>query len=271
MGSAGAKAMAVVRGRGRDLPPFRRPVRVGQLRAPVAVAQAQNGGLHMLTHRRCAVGLQSGRYLHARSSDLPPEWAEPGTGRSRSDHAQRLTARAPSPKATITRWCSATNGAAIGDVARWGKAAPGFWRSASGGGSLEQLMLLRPTLANYDIRFATTEPAVAGAARHCDGRKPARLQPEQAVASALCAMAALWVVVKLRPQVIPFDRRRTGAFFCILAGRLIGRVTLWIDSVANGEELSMCGKLSRRFAHECWTQWEHLAEGDTPALFRAVL
>lgn len=32
---------------------------------------------------------------------------------------------------------------------------------ASGGGHWEQLILLRPTLARYDIRFATTEPAVA--------------------------------------------------------------------------------------------------------------
>lgn len=32
---------------------------------------------------------------------------------------------------------------------------------ASGGGHWEQLMLLRPTLAQYDVRFATTEPAVA--------------------------------------------------------------------------------------------------------------
>lgn len=66
----------------------------------------------------------------------------------------------------------------------------------------------------------------------------------------------------------------TGAapgFFCILAGRLIGARTLWIDSVANGEELSMCGKLFRRFAHECCTQWEHLAGDTRPRYFGAVL
>lgn len=32
---------------------------------------------------------------------------------------------------------------------------------ASGGGHWEQLMLLRPTLARYDVRFATTDPGVA--------------------------------------------------------------------------------------------------------------
>ena len=51
----------------------------------------------------------------------------------------------------------------------------------------------------------------------------------------------------------------------------IGARTLWIDSVANGEELSMCGKLSKRFAHQCWTQWEHLAGPDRPRYHGAVL
>lgn len=141
---------------------------------------------------------------------------------------------------------------------------------ASGGGHWEQLMLLRPTLAQYDIRFATTEPAVA--AQHgiiavdslpdCNQNKPLQ--------SALCALVAFRIVLRHRPQVILSTGAAPG-FFCILAGRLIGARTLWIDSVANGEELSMCGKLSKRFAHECWTQWEHLAQGDRPRYFGSVL
>lgn len=142
--------------------------------------------------------------------------------------------------------------------------------AASGGGHWEQLMLLLPTLSQYDIRFATTEPAVA--AQHgiagidslpnCNQNKP--------VQSVLCAVKALWIVLKHRPEVILSTGAAPG-FFCILAGRLIGARTLWIDSVANGEELSMCGKLSKRFAHQCWTQWEHLAGPDRPSYHGAVL
>lgn len=142
--------------------------------------------------------------------------------------------------------------------------------AASGGGHWEQLMLLRPTLAQYDIRFATTEPAVAvqhgiaGAERlpDCNQNMPFR--------SVLCALAALRVVLRHRPRIVISTGAAPG-FFCILAGRLIGARTLWIDSVANGEELSMCGKLSKRFAHECWTQWEHLAGPDRPRYHGAVL
>lgn len=141
---------------------------------------------------------------------------------------------------------------------------------ASGGGHWEQLMLLRPTLAMYDVRYATTEPAVA--AQHgitgaqslpdCNQNKPLQ--------SLLCAFVALWTVLKHRPQVVLSTGAAPG-FFCILAGRLIGARTLWIDSVANGEQLSMCGRLSKTFAHECWTQWEHLAADSRPRYFGAVL
>lgn len=141
---------------------------------------------------------------------------------------------------------------------------------ASGGGHWEQLMLLRPTLAQYDMHYATTEPAVAqqhgiGGAHSlpdCNQNRPIR--------SALCALAALWIVLKLRPRVVLSTGAAPG-FFCILAGRLIGARTLWIDSVANGEQLSMCGRLSQTFAHECWTQWEHLAAGTSPRYYGSVL
>jgi UDP-N-acetylglucosamine:LPS N-acetylglucosamine transferase len=141
---------------------------------------------------------------------------------------------------------------------------------ASGGGHWEQLMLLRPTLARYDVRFATTDPSmaaqhgVAQAARlpDCNQHRPFR--------AALCAVVALFVVLRHRPRVVVSTGAAPG-FFCILAGRLIGARTLWIDSVANGQQLSMCGRLSLRFAHECWTQWEQLAEGPRPRYCGTVL
>lgn len=141
---------------------------------------------------------------------------------------------------------------------------------ASGGGHWEQLMLLRPTLARYDVRFATTEPAVAVQHGIANAERLPDCNQNKPLHSALCALAAMRIVLKHRPQVILSTGAAPG-FFCILAGRLIGARTLWIDSVANGEELSMCGKLSKRFAHECWTQWEHLAGTDRPRYHGAVL
>ncbi|AWW72894.1 glucuronosyltransferase [Erythrobacter sp. KY5] len=142
--------------------------------------------------------------------------------------------------------------------------------AASGGGHWEQLMLLRDCLEAYDLRFATTDPAVAkqhgietvDTLPDCNQNKPLQ--------SLLCAFRALLIVLKHRPQVVLSTGAAPG-YFCLLAGRLLGARTLWIDSVANAEQLSMCGKLSRRTAHECITQWEHLADGSAVKYRGAVL
>ncbi|MGY6551132.1 MAG: glucuronosyltransferase [Erythrobacter sp.] len=131
-------------------------------------------------------------------------------------------------------------------------------------------MLLAPTLHQFAVRFVTTEPELplqrgmkdAGILPDCNQNQPLR--------SAWCALVAFWIVVRFRPHVVISTGAAPG-FFCILAGRMIGAKTLWIDSVANAEELSMCGKLSQRFAHQCWTQWEHLASEPSPEYFGAVL
>lgn len=131
-------------------------------------------------------------------------------------------------------------------------------------------MLLRPTLEKHDVRFATTEPELprqrgidnAETLPDCNQNKPLQ--------SILCAFVAAWIVLKFRPHVVISTGAAPG-FFCILFGRLLGAKTLWIDSVANGEQLSMCGRLSQKFAHECLTQWEHLADKPSPRYFGAVL
>jgi UDP-N-acetylglucosamine:LPS N-acetylglucosamine transferase len=141
---------------------------------------------------------------------------------------------------------------------------------ASGGGHWEQMMLLFPTLNGFFVRFLTTEPGLP----RQRGIENAGILPDcnqnQLFRSVWCAFAALVEVLRFRPDVVISTGAAPG-FFCILAGRLIGAKTLWIDSVANGEELSMCGKLSKHFAHQCLTQWEHLAEEPSPRYFGTVL
>ena len=54
-------------------------------------------------------------------------------------------------------------------------------------------------------------------------------------------------------------------------GRLMGARTIWLDSIANVEELSMSG---RRIGHyvDLWlTQWPHLAQPEGPHYMGSVL
>lgn len=141
---------------------------------------------------------------------------------------------------------------------------------ASGGGHWEQLMLLRDTLGNYDVRFATTDPLIAKQRGIADAETLPDCNQNTPLKAIHCAVVAIKIILKHRPDIVLSTGAAPG-YFCLLAGRMVGARTLWIDSVANGEQLSMCGKLSKRTAHECLTQWEHLADGDTVKYRGAVL
>ncbi|MEP1422978.1 MAG: glucuronosyltransferase [Erythrobacter sp.] len=141
---------------------------------------------------------------------------------------------------------------------------------ASGGGHWEQLMLLRDTLGNYDVRFATTDPLIAEQRGILDAETLPDCNQNTPFKAILCAMTAIKIILKHRPHIVLSTGAAPG-YFCLLAGRLLGARTLWIDSVANGEQLSMCGKLSKRTAHQCLTQWEHLADGTDVKYRGAVL
>lgn len=141
---------------------------------------------------------------------------------------------------------------------------------ASGGGHWEQMMLLRPALQKYDVRFATTDTDIALQRGISQAETLPDCNQNTPIKALMCAIVAIKIVVKHRPDIVLSTGAAPG-YFCLLAGRLVGARTLWIDSVANGEELSMCGKLSKRTAHECLTQWKHLADGDAVKYRGAVL
>lgn len=131
-------------------------------------------------------------------------------------------------------------------------------------------MLLRETLEAHDTTFATTDVAVA----QLHGVDGARALPDcnkdRPFRSIWCAVAALGMLIRLRPDVVISTGAAPG-LFCILFGRLVGAKTLWIDSVANADQLSLSGRMASKIAHECLTQWEHLAGDPAPKYLGAVL
>lgn len=133
---------------------------------------------------------------------------------------------------------------------------------ASGGGHWQQLMLMRPAFAGHRVRYVTT---LAGLPERF-GAAPAVIVPDcnrdQKLAILRCTLALAWIMLRERPQVVI----STGALPGVLAlglGKAMRARTIWIDSVANAEEMSMSGRQARRVADLWLSQWEHvaLAEG----------
>ena len=142
--------------------------------------------------------------------------------------------------------------------------------AASGGGHLDQLVILTSDITAHDIRYATTD--MDQAAKH--GLSDARLLPDcnlhEPFRALGCAVASLRIVARDRPEIVVSTGAAPG-FFCLLWGKLFGARTLWIDSVANAEQLSLSGRMARRTAHRCLTQWEHLADGKSVRFAGSVL
>lgn len=140
---------------------------------------------------------------------------------------------------------------------------------ASGGGHWIQLQRLRPAFEGTALTFMSTN---AEYGRDLGAPLLTVKDANMWDKPALCIMflQVLWQLLKLRPDVVVTTGAAPG-FAAILFGRLLGARTLWIDSIANSEELSSSGRQAKKIAHQCITQWEHLAKEGGPEYWGAVL
>jgi exopolysaccharide biosynthesis glucuronosyltransferase PssD len=132
---------------------------------------------------------------------------------------------------------------------------------ASAGGHWVQLLRLMPALADGETIFVSTKASFAETV-------PGREFYNVPDANRWNKFKLVWMALKVA-RIVIFNRPKliitTGAapgIMGILAGRMIGSRTIWIDSIANVEKLSMSGRIAVLFAHKVYTQWPHLAGGN---------
>lgn len=80
----------------------------------------------------------------------------------------------------------------------------------------------------------------------------------------------LYILIRERPGVVVSTGALPG-YFALRLGKLMGARTVWVDSIANVEELSKSGQMIGKHASLWLTQWEHLASEDGPAYRGAVI
>lgn len=141
---------------------------------------------------------------------------------------------------------------------------------SSSGGHWEQMMLLRDAFAGHDVVYANTlsglaeRNGIAGAylVDDCNRDTPVR--------NLKTGWQIFQIIWKHRPDVIVSTGAAPG-IIAIAIGRLFRARTIWIDSIANSEKLSMSGKIAGYVAHLQLTQWEHLARENGPRYAGSVL
>jgi UDP-N-acetylglucosamine:LPS N-acetylglucosamine transferase len=141
---------------------------------------------------------------------------------------------------------------------------------ASGGGHWMQLIRLRPAFEGCEVEFASVHPMYAADVPGCRFHRIAdanRWNPHRLL---LTAARLMWVLLRFRPDVVVTTGAAPGVLALLLARRL-GRRTVWVDSIANLEQMSMSGQRARRHADLWLTQWPHLAAADGPQYRGSVL
>lgn len=142
---------------------------------------------------------------------------------------------------------------------------------SSGGGHWVQLLRLQPALADCDATFATVD-----ASYRADLPAGTRFRtiPDASMWNkprlALCALRVGWLLLRERPDVVLSTGAAPGYFAVRIAG-LLGKRTIWVDSVANAERLSLSGREAGKHVDHWLTQWPHLSADQGPFYHGSVL
>ncbi len=141
---------------------------------------------------------------------------------------------------------------------------------SSGGGHWVQLLRLRPALAGSQVTYVTVDRAYAVDVPGERFRTIVDATRWNKPKLAWMALQVAWILVRVRPDAIVSTGAASG-YFALRLGKLLRARTVWLDSIANVEQLSMTGRLVGRFADLWLTQWPHLARPDGPHFLGGTL
>ena len=135
---------------------------------------------------------------------------------------------------------------------------------ASAGGHWVQLARLSEAFADSDTLYVTT---VAGETAPSGDRPVAKIsdasrnEPWRVV---IASLQLALLMLRFRPQAVITTGAAPG-YVALRLAKLRGCRTVWLDSIANAEEISMSARLARPYADLWLTQWEELSR-TTPGL-----
>jgi exopolysaccharide biosynthesis glucuronosyltransferase PssD len=139
---------------------------------------------------------------------------------------------------------------------------------ASAGGHWVQLQRLRTAWNDCRITYVTTKVGYK-AQVEIDARDRGEQIPDYYVVTDANRwqkfrllrqiFEVLIVIIRTRPDIVISTGAAPG-FFALKFGKMLGARTIWIDSIANAETLSLSGQKVEGSADLWMTQWPHLAE-----------
>lgn len=141
---------------------------------------------------------------------------------------------------------------------------------SSSGGHWVQLRRIEDAFAGFEKFYICTDPSYkqyVSADRFFsvpDASLWSKLQ--------LCLQAfkVFALLLYIRPKIVVSTGASVG-FFALFFAKKLGIKTIWMDSLANVERMSLSGRKAKKYTDLWLTQWEHLARPNGPHYFGSVL
>lgn len=141
---------------------------------------------------------------------------------------------------------------------------------ASGGGHWVQLLRLRPAFDTCETTYVCVRRDYAADVPGSRFFVVNDANRTEKVRLLVLAVRMLVTVMRVRPDVVISTGAAPG-YFALRFGKWFGARTLWLDSIANVERMSVSGQIVRNYADVWLTQWPQLAVADGPTFAGAVL
>lgn len=129
---------------------------------------------------------------------------------------------------------------------------------ASVGGHWIELLRIMPLFKEKDVTFISNKISLKDTVKGYKFYTVPDANKDSKINLIRCILSVFAFILFLRPHVIITTGAAPG-ILGILVGKILGIKTVWIDSIANTEKLSLSGLIALRLADRVYTQWEHLA------------
>ena len=143
--------------------------------------------------------------------------------------------------------------------------------ASSAGGHWVQMRRILPAFDGFELFFVGVEPGpdpALGAVRYYPIGNFTRKNPQ----AILGVIRTLRGIVRAEAPELAVTTGAGPGLMALATAKLVGGSrTIWIDSVANTERLSLSGRLARPVADAWLVQWEHLSRPNGPHFWGAVL
>ncbi|MGY3614437.1 UDP-N-acetylglucosamine:LPS N-acetylglucosamine transferase [Bradyrhizobium sp. USDA 10063] len=149
-------------------------------------------------------------------------------------------------------------------------ARPKLLAVASGGGHWVQLMRIKHAFDGCEVSYVTVHESYRAQVPGHNFYVVNDANRWSKIALMKTAARLGSIVWKERPDIVVSTGAAPG-YLALRLGRLLGARTVWLDSIANVEQLSMSGSWIGRSADLWLTQWPHLARPEGPHYAGSVL